>query len=182
MLVIQSKIVILQQYSDSYANMRKDNLTIPVVVYDKNDPLLPTDDALLIEEAKKASRNSYAPYSQFHVGAALRLVDGTVVHGSNQENAVFPAGCCAERTALYYAGTTHPSTAVDAIAVAVWREKDGLYLAEPASPCGVCRQHLVETEMRHGRKIKVILYGTEHTYVLQSAQDLLPLTFTADVL
>lgn len=158
--------------------MKKDCLTIPVEIFNISDSGLQAADASLIEEAKKASRGSYAPYSKFHVGAALRLADGTIVRGSNQENAVFPAGCCAERTALYYAGAEHPNVPVVAIAIAVWREKDGLFLATPASPCGVCRQHLVETEIRHGRDIRVILYGTEEIYVFQSAKMLLPLTFT----
>lgn len=162
--------------------MKKEIVTIPIEIYSNDDPEFPALDALLIEEAKKASRCSYAPYSKFHVGAALRLTDGGIVRGSNQENAVFPAGCCAERTALYYAGAEHPNTPIEAIAIAVWREKDGLFLAKPASPCGVCRQHLVETEMRHGRDIRVILYGTDEIYVLPSAKVLLPLTFTGDEL
>lgn len=162
--------------------MRKDFISIPVEIYDNSDPLLPEADAQLIEEAKTASKVSYAPYSKFHVGAALRLADGTIVRGSNQENAVYPVGCCAERTALYAAGANYPDTPVEAIAVAVWREKDGLFLATPASPCGVCRQHLVETEMRFGNNIRVILYGTDYIYVLPSARLLLPLTFTGDEL
>lgn len=162
--------------------MKKDFVTIPIEIYSSNDSELPAHDALLIEEAKKASLDSYAPYSKFHVGAALRLEDGIIVRGSNQENAVFPAGCCAERTALYYAGAEHPNTPIEAIAIAVWREKDGLFLAKPASPCGVCRQHLVETEMRHGHDIRVILYGTDEIYVLPSAKLLLPLTFTGEEL
>lgn len=162
--------------------MKRDNIIIPVEIYEPDDRSLLAADALLIEEAKKASQSSYAPYSQFHVGAALRLDDGTIVRGSNQENAVFPAGCCAERTALYYAGAEHPNTPVVSIAIAVWREKDGLFLAKPASPCGVCRQHLVETERRFGQSIRVILYGTDETYIINSAKDLLPLTFTGDEL
>lgn len=162
--------------------MNKDLITIPIEIYQNNDAELPEADALLIEEAKAASRGSYAPYSGFHVGAALRLADGTVVRGSNQENAVYPVGCCAERTALYHAGAEHPDTPVEAIAIAVWREKDGLFLAQPASPCGVCRQHLVETEMRHGRDIRVILFGTDKVYALSSAKALLPLTFTGEEL
>lgn len=162
--------------------MKKDFVTIPIEIYSSNDSELPAHDAMLIEEAKKASLDSYAPYSKFHVGAALRLEDGIIVRGSNQENAVFPAGCCAERTALYYAGAEHPNTPIEAIAIAVWREKDGLFLAKPASPCGVCRQHLVETEMRYGHDIRVILYGTDEIYVLPSAKLLLPLTFTGEEL
>lgn len=162
--------------------MTKDFISIPIEIYDNNDPTLPQEYAKLIEEAKNASKASYAPYSQFHVGAALRLADGTIVLGSNQENAVYPVGCCAERTALYAAGANHPDTPVTAIAIAVWREKDGLFLSTPASPCGVCRQHLLETEMRHGHDIRVILYGTQNIYVIPSAKNLLPLAFTGEEL
>lgn len=162
--------------------MKTKQISIPIEIYLPEDASLPAEDGALIEQAKEAARDSYAPYSKFHVGAALRLADGTIVKGSNQENAVYPVGCCAERTALYYAGAQYPEVAVEAIAVAVWRELDGKFLALPGSPCGVCRQHLVETEQRHGKKIRVILYGTEEIYVLQSAADLLPLTFTGDEL
>lgn len=162
--------------------MKKEIINIPIEIYDVHDESLPAEDALLIDEAKAASRDSYAPYSKFHVGAALRLEDGTIVRGSNQENAATPAGCCAERSALYYAGAQYPNIAPQAIAVAIWREKDGLFLANPASPCGICRQHLVETETRYGQNIRVILYGTSCIYVLHSAKLLLPLTFTKDEL
>lgn len=162
--------------------MQTMQLSIPIEIYRPDDPLFPAEDRQLVVQAKEAAQDSYAPYSRFHVGAALRLSDGTIVKGSNQENAVFPVGCCAERTALYYAGAQYPHVPVEAIAVAVWRELDGKFLAMPGSPCGVCRQHLVETEQRHGTKIRVILYGTEQTYVLRSAADLLPLTFTGEEL
>ena len=162
--------------------MKSLQITIPVEIFSPDDPLLPAEDRALIDVAKRVCRDSYAPYSKFHVGAALRLVNGVVVEGNNQENAVYPAGCCAERTALYYAGAAHPGVAVEAIAVSIWRELYGKYLAKPGSPCGVCRQHLVETEQRYGQKIRVILYGEDEIYVLQSAADLLPLTFTGDEL
>lgn len=158
--------------------MKSFQITIPVEVYQPGDPLLKDDDRILVEAAKKMCATSYAPYSKFHVGAALRMANGCIATGSNQENAVYPVGCCAERTALYHAGSQWPDVPVEAIAVAVWRELDGRFLAKPGSPCGVCRQHLVETEQRFGRPIRVILYGDEEIYVLQSAADLLPLTFT----
>ena len=162
--------------------MKKEMITIAYEVYEAHDSELPAAYAELIEEAKAASKTSYAPYSKFHVGAALRLANGVIVRGSNQENAVFPVTCCAERTALYAAGAQYPDVAVTEIAIAVWREKDGLFLATPASPCGMCRQHLVETEQRHGQPIRVILYGTDESYVLPSANQLLPLTFTGEEL
>lgn len=151
-------------------------------VYPADETSWPTIDKALVESAKDASRHSYANYSRFHVGAALLLADGTIVQGSNQENAAFGAGCCAERTALYYAGTVHADTPVVAIAVVAWRESDGKFLADPISPCGICRQHLVETEQRFGQPIRVILYGSRETYELQSARDLLPFSFTGQKL
>lgn len=157
--------------------MKTEIIQLPIDIYEDGDALSPSD-ANLVEEAKRASQASYAPYSDFHVGAALLLADGTIVHGSNQENAATPAGCCAERTALYYAGTVHPDVAPIAIAIAAWRGKDGLFLGNPCSPCGICRQHLVETETRFDQPIRVILYGTSRTFVLPSAQTLLPLSFT----
>lgn len=159
--------------------MEQRNLIVSFESYKAGDATLPAADLRLIEQAKAASRCSYADYSHFHVGAALLLADGTVVQGSNQENAAFGAGCCAERTALYYAGTVHAATPVVAIAVAAWRESDGAFLEQPVSPCGICRQHLVETEQRYQQPIRVILYGTGETYVLHSAKDLLPFGFTA---
>lgn len=162
--------------------MKHKQIVIPVEIYTADEGLPEQGDDELVEAAKRASKDSYAPYSKFHVGAALRLVDGTVVLGSNQENAVFPVGCCAERTALYHAGTLHPDVAVEAIAVAVWREGDGAFLRTPGSPCGMCRQHLIETQQRYHHDIRVILYGTDETYVLRSASDLLPLTFTGEEL
>lgn len=180
--IIQTKIVILHLQVIICTEMKSLQITIPVEIYSPDDPLLPAEDKALIDEAKSVCRDSYAPYSKFHVGAALRLANGATVRGSNQENAVYPVGCCAERTALYYAGSAYPGVAVEAIAVAVWRELDGKYLAKPGSPCGVCRQHLVETEQRYGQPIKVILYGADEVYVLRSAADLLPLTFTGDEL
>src|SRR5262245_54876480 len=100
---------------------------------------LPKDDRELLKVAAKAARSAYAPYSRFQVGAALRFDDGSVVAGNNQENAAFPAGCCAERTALNAAMATHPKGYVDAIAVVVPRVRHH----DPVPPCGICRQALV---------------------------------------
>lgn len=160
--------------------MEQKQFCISYEAYLADDASFSAADHQLVEYAKTASRNSYAPYSRFHVGAALMLADGTILQGSNQENAAFDAGCCAERTALYYAGTMHPDMPVVAIAIAAWRESDGHFLDHPISPCGICRQHLVETEQRYNQAIRVILYGTHETIVLQSARDLLPFSFTAN--
>ena len=99
-------------------------------------------DRQLIDAAKDATRRSYAPYSHFHVGAAVLLADGTVVTGTNQENAAYPSGLCAERTTLFYAGSTHPDTAVVSLAIAAFT--DGAFTTNPIVPCGACRQMLYE--------------------------------------
>ena len=131
----------------------------------------------LIAKAKEATYNSYAPYSHFHVGAALLLKDGTVVPGCNQENAAFPAGLCAERAAIFAAGAQHPDQPVMMLAIAV-RNSRGEFLAEPASPCGSCRQVIIETETRFRQPVRILLYGTEHTYVMDGIKNLMPLSFT----
>ena len=138
-------------------------------------------DRQLIEAAKDATRRSYAPYSHFHVGAAVLLADGTVVTGTNQENAAYPSGLCAERTTLFYAGSTHPDTAVVSLAIAAFT--DGAFTTNPIVPCGACRQVMLETEQRHNHPIRTLLYGTEGIYLIEGGtRELLPLTFNASFL
>lgn len=158
--------------------MKQIEIKIPVTVY-ADDELSPSDRQL-VEMAKEATHSSYAPYSHFCVGAALRLANGEVVTGSNQENAAYPVGCCAERTALFYAGAHYPGVGVETIAIAA-RHSDGAFISEPTAPCGMCRQALSEVEHRFG-PIRVLLYGTDGTYALSSVADLLPLVFTSDSL
>ena len=117
---------------------------------------------------------AYAPYSNFHVGAALRMKSGAVITGNNQENASFPAGICAERTALHAAMSADRSAAVEAIAVVVPQVKGDM----PISPCGICRQALLEQETRQGSAVRVLLATSEGAVIeLASAADLLPLHF-----
>jgi len=139
------------------------------------DELTP-EDRQLIDEAIAATAASYAPYSKFCVGACLRLTDGTLVHGANQENAAFPSGLCAERSALFAAGAQYPDLPVDTLAIAA-RNEQGL-TPQPISPCGACRQVMLETEERYGHDFRVLLYGTEAVYIVESAKALLPLCFT----
>ena len=136
---------------------------------------LSEDDKQLVERAIEATASSYSPYSHFAVGAALRLSDGTIVIGSNQENAAFPSGLCAERTAIFAAGATHPDKAVMALAIAA-RNEAGL-TAEPVSPCGACRQVILEVEQRYNCVVRILLYGTNGVYIINSIRDLLPLCF-----
>lgn len=132
----------------------------------------------LVSLAIKATENAYSPYSHFSVGSAVLLENGKEITGCNQENAAFPVTICAERSALFAAGAQYPSTPVMAIAIAA-RNADGL-LAEPVTPCGSCRQALVETEFRHKRKIRILLYGTSHVYMIDGINTLMPLSFTDD--
>ena len=158
--------------------MEKYNITSEVSVY-RDDELLP-EDRELVEAAKCATEHSYAPYSQFRVGAALRLADGTVTTGSNQENASYPLGLCAERTAIFHAQHTHPDQPVEAIAIAAWA--NGHFYPEPISPCGACRQVMLEVENRYGRPMRVLLYGTSGIHVVSSVRDLLPFQFVSESL
>lgn len=131
----------------------------------------------LIDVAKESTFNSYAPYSHFHVGAALLLKNGTIVPGCNQENAAFPSGLCAERSAIFAAGAQYPDQPVMMLAIAV-RNSKGEFLDEPASPCGSCRQVIIETETRFKQPVRILLYGTKYTYVMDGIKQLMPLSFT----
>ena len=137
-------------------------------------------DQELIRSAQEATQRSYAPYSHFHVGAAVRLDDGTLVTGSNQENAAFPSGLCAERTALFYAGAQYPDRTVEALAIAA-ADANGL-TAIPTPPCGACRQVMMETETRTGHPMRILLFGTQGVYVIEGVAQLLPLIFDGSFL
>lgn len=154
---------------------------IVTVSYKVHDALEGTSiaDRELLREATSAAARAYAPYSRFHVGAALRLAHGDVVIGNNQENASFPAGICAERTALHAAMSCHPQGVVTTMAIAV----PAVPGDRPVSPCGICRQALLEQEHRQGSPIRLLLATTSGTvYELERAGDLLPLSFDASFL
>lgn len=139
------------------------------------DELTP-EEQQLIEKAKEATYTSYAPYSHFNVGAALLLDGGIIVQGSNQENAAFSAGTCAERCAMFYANAQHPDAPIRAIAIAA-RGTDGAFTNAPISPCGVCRQALIEAQTRAKAPIRVYLFGQRETLLINSISDLLPYQF-----
>ena len=139
---------------------------------------LSEEDHKLVEAAKEATNGSYAPYSKFHVGAAVRLQDGTIVVGANQENAAFPSGLCAERTALFAAGAQYPDKTVVALAIAA--RKGRRYLPQPVSPCGACRQVISGVEERFGVPIRILLYSTEGVLVSEGISPLLPLRFVGE--
>ena len=137
-------------------------------------------DRELIDKAKDATQTSYAPFSKFCVGAAARLSDGTIVTGSNQENAAFPSSLCAERTALFYANARYPEKSVEELAIAAYAH--GTFLKSPIPPCGACRQVILGVEERYGRPIRILLFGEEGTYVVDSIKALLPLQFTGETM
>lgn len=136
---------------------------------------LSDDDRELVERALKATENAYAEYSHFYVGAALRLANGNIVIGANQENAAFPSGLCAERTAIFAAQANYPNQPVTTLAI-VARNGNGL-LDEPVSPCGACRQVILGIEDRYKQPIRIMLYGKRGVYCVSSVKDLLPLSF-----
>lgn len=140
------------------------------------DAEMDASEKSLVSAAREMTSNSYAPYSKFHVGAAILLSNGAVVKGANQENAAFPSGICAERTACYAAGATYPGVGFEAIAIAA-RGTDGEEVSEPCSPCGACRQALLEYETLSGHDVKVIMVGREQSYILPSVKSLLPFAF-----
>ena len=129
----------------------------------------------LITTAKDNTKKSYSPYSKFAVGAALLLENGQIISGSNQENAAYPSGLCAERTAVFYANAMYPSVALKALDIAAFY--NGAFVEEPISPCGSCRQVLLETETRYKTDIQILLYGENRIYLIPSVKQLLPLAF-----
>ena len=138
---------------------------------------LSAEDRQLVEQAIEATRRSYAPYSHFHVGAAVRLGNGEIVIGCNQENAAYPSGLCAERTALFAAGAQYPDVPVRVLAVAA-RGTDGEMTEEPTGPCGSCRQVIIESETRAKHPIRILLYGRRCVYIIDGIRQLMPLTFS----
>ncbi len=133
-------------------------------------------EAKLVEKAYEICGTAYAPYSKFHVGAAVLLSNGEIVTGSNQENIAYPSGLCAERVALFYVGANYPNETVTTICVVA--KGDLLPLDKILSPCGGCRQVMLETEMRQNTPYKVILVSQNGvTLVFNSAEELLPLAF-----
>lgn len=153
--------------------MKNIDIVANIVVCDYNE--LTEAQKNLVDCAKEACKHAYAPYSQFHVGAAALLDNGKVVSGSNQENAAYPSGTCAERTTLFYAGAQYPDNAVTKLAIAAY--KGGEYTATPTAPCGACRQVILETEHRYNTPIEILLYGKDKTYIINSIESLLPLCF-----
>lgn len=154
------------------------NLVIKTQVKELTWKELSDEQRRLISVAKEQTNYSYCPYSKFHVGAAVELKNGEVIKGCNQENAAYPSGLCAERSALFAAGAAYPAEPVLRLAIACYT--GGHFTENPQAPCGACRQVMLETEHRYGQKMEVLLYGDKKIYVFESAADLLPLVFVSE--
>jgi cytidine deaminase len=155
--------------------VRKIELKTTVTEYDSLDELQ-QEDRQLIEKADEASKNAYAPYSNFFVGAALLLEDGEIVTGNNQENVASPSGLCAERVAIFNAGARYANVVVKKIAIFAMSPK--FEVDYPVSPCGACRQVMSEYEMKQEEPIVVFMKGESGPIKsVESIKDLLPLLF-----
>lgn len=152
--------------------------TVEIVYDELTFDELPADQRELVDRAMAATDNSNAKYSGFHVGAAIRLADGRVMIGANQENAAFSLCICAERSAIFAAQANYPDQSINAIAIAA-RNSDG-FVPSPVTPCGSCRQVMVEMEDRYKNNMTVLLCGKDKVFRLKSAKDLLPLGFVDD--
>jgi cytidine deaminase len=160
--------------------MQKEDYNFIFEVYESIDELTETD-ARLLSEARKVTQHAYAPYSHFSVGAVARLDNGKIVTGSNQENASFPLGLCAERVLLASAASLFPEVPIKAIAISYHNENGDSN--HPISPCGICRQSLLEYETKLKQPIRIILGGLRgKVYIIERAGMLLPLSFSADEL
>jgi cytidine deaminase len=162
-------------HPDNNVMVKTKNISFSYMVYEKTDELN-LEDINLIKAAREAALNAYAPYSKFKVGAAVRLESGIIVVGANVENAAFPSGICAERSAISNSVSTRPTDKPVALAIASMRE-DG-WTDDFPSPCGGCRQVIAEEEYRIGSKIKIILSGKNKTVIVEGINTLLPLQFS----
>jgi len=160
--------------------MKENKYEFNYKVYDSISEL-PEDQQWLLTEAREVTSNAYAPYSNFQVGAIARMANGEIVTGSNQENASFPVGLCAERVLLASISSLFPRIPIETIAISYKSEHQKS--DHPISPCGICRQSLQEYEGRVSHPIQLVLGGMEGpVYVIDSASRLLPLAFTSEEL
>ncbi len=158
--------------------MKETEIHLRYVVYESSDELT-AEDSSLLEEARKVTSKAYAPYSKFHVGAAALFENGKIISGTNQENASYPVGICAERTLLSVAAMDQSGIPIKTIAVS-YNNTYG-QSNNPISPCGMCRQSLSEYEVRNKQPIRLILSGqTGRVYIIPQASDLLPLSFGSE--
>lgn len=145
----------------------------------ENTEELPANDKELLLEATASMNKAYAPYSHFHVGAAIMLENGVILRGNNQENASYPIGLCAERVAIFAAGANYPGVKINALAITA--NSDLFHVNKPITPCGACRQAIAEYEHRYQQNIRIIMTGESgKVLVADSIGNLLPYQFNAD--
>lgn len=154
--------------------MTNKEIKISYMEYDSIEQMNP-EDRELAQAAINATKHSYAPYSKFNVGAAVMLEDGEIITGSNQENAAYPSGLCAERTAMFYASANRPDKGMTKIAVAAGQ--DGKLCDSPATPCGACRQVMAQYQTKGGRNMEIILVGGKRIWKFEKVDDILPFIF-----
>ncbi|WNH13452.1 cytidine deaminase [Thalassobellus suaedae] len=160
--------------------MKEVKIESTLYVFENLDEL-PEEISLLMQQAVKARENAYAPYSKFHVGAALLLDNGEVITGNNQENASYPSGLCAERTAIYYAGSQYPEAKVLRMVISAASKRQTTIT--PIPPCGACRQAISEYEEKQESPIEIYFMGEKGKIVKSnSLANLLPLVFDKSVL
>lgn len=159
--------------------MKQSVLITTVLEFDSLEEFTPRERKT-IEHALAAAKDAWAPYSGFKVGAAVLLENDEVVIGNNQENAAYPSGLCAERVALFSAHAQHPTKKV--LCMAICAIKDGKLIDAPVSPCGSCRQVILESNIRFNTPIKLIMHGREKTLVVENSSELLPLSFDGSLI
>lgn len=160
--------------------MKTQQIQIQIQVFE-NENELQAKDLALLQAARQASQTAYAPYSNFFVGAAIQLKNGKVIMGSNQENAAYPSGLCAERTAIFAASVKYPNEEIESIAIAARPSQSQEFIA--ISPCGACRQVLSEYENKQKKPIRMLMEGQEkRIYIISAIEDLLPLKFSEESL
>lgn len=142
---------------------------------------LTAEDRILVDKAKDATNRSYSPYSSFSVGACVLLDNGVTVIGCNQENAAYSECLCAERTAIFSSQVRYPDVPVTAIAIAA-RDVNSNYVKQPVTPCGSCRQVMLEHEQRYSHPIRILMVGEERIFIADSVNDLLPLSFDDEMM
>lgn len=160
--------------------MKELKIQVRIDEYDSIDELSESDQ-LLLSASEKSLNSAYAPYSNFRVGAAVLLDNGMIIQGSNQENAAYPSGLCAERVALFYASSQYPGSLVRAIAISA--KADHFEITEPVTPCGSCRQVIAEYEKKNHHPIRIIMKGEKgKILVTEGIINLLPLMFKEEKL
>ncbi len=154
--------------------MKSKDISVSVDVYESRIEM-PAEFQNLVTAATNAAKSAYAPYSGFRVGAAVLMENGEVITGSNQENAAYPSGLCAERVAVFYAKAKYPDVKIKQLAVVALKGDE--VVVSPVAPCGACRQVLNEYEEKQGAPLPVLLVGKDETLKINSSADLLPLSF-----